>query len=257
MVAGTDYGDWNRIWYVSESLPKHIATTRYVFTQFKAKACLDLDFNRNIFSQGIGDVMVTTKNQRYLIRSVTHTPNIGKNILSLKQLEAQGYEVDFKDHKCFIKQIFSSISPKKSVKDYTKGNFTKEHLENLQRYVALNMTRRVMKDYVGKYCDLVENSKNKGFINDTNLKQEEVIPVDLKGVVGLMDLVLDNQLATQENIFFNKTFDDMTLWFYKENIKSPHQKKIPPTIGPKQVCLLGLFKTLKELGVGKLMVKEE
>lgn len=84
MVTCTDDGEWNKIWYVSETLPKNIATTRSMFTKFKENPYIDHDFKHSVFSQGIDDVFVTTKNHKHMISSVSHTSNMDINILCLE-----------------------------------------------------------------------------------------------------------------------------------------------------------------------------
>ncbi|GJX67832.1 hypothetical protein Tco_0303559 [Tanacetum coccineum] len=62
-----------------------------------------------IFSYGVGEVFVETNEGRILVSNVLFTPEITLNILSLDQLEEQGYMVSYVDNKCRIKYMFDEM----------------------------------------------------------------------------------------------------------------------------------------------------
>ncbi|GKC81369.1 hypothetical protein Tco_1137086, partial [Tanacetum coccineum] len=62
-----------------------------------------------LVSYGVGEAFVETNEGRIVVSNVLFTPEITLNILSLDQLEEQGYMVNYGDNKCRIKYMFDDI----------------------------------------------------------------------------------------------------------------------------------------------------
>ncbi|GKC43369.1 ARID DNA-binding domain-containing protein, partial [Tanacetum coccineum] len=81
MIEGTNDETWDRVWYEEVE-----------------KKC--------IFSYGIGDATVKGKDKDLVISNVQYTPEVSLNILSMDQLEEQGYIVKYNNNKCTLQYMF-------------------------------------------------------------------------------------------------------------------------------------------------------
>lgn len=88
VVQGTDGGNWNKIWYVSKFYSKHMTPNRDLFLRFKPVFDLETqELNTHfLVSNGVGEIMLETSETELLIPCVAYVPEIGVNILSMKQL---------------------------------------------------------------------------------------------------------------------------------------------------------------------------
>ena len=59
-----------------------------------------------IFSYGIGDVIVEARNGNLVIPHVQYTPETTLNILSIDQLEEQGYILKYNNNRCTLHYMF-------------------------------------------------------------------------------------------------------------------------------------------------------
>nr|GFB36080.1 ARID DNA-binding domain-containing protein [Tanacetum cinerariifolium] len=64
------------------------------------------DERKFIFSYGVGETRIETKVGALIIPNVHYTPEITMNVLSMKQLENQGYIVTYERNRCVIKYMF-------------------------------------------------------------------------------------------------------------------------------------------------------
>nr|GEV89232.1 ARID DNA-binding domain-containing protein [Tanacetum cinerariifolium] len=59
-----------------------------------------------VFAYGIGDATVKGKDKDLVISNVQYTPEVSLNILSMDQLEEQGYIVKYNNNKCTLQYMF-------------------------------------------------------------------------------------------------------------------------------------------------------
>ncbi|GJT61076.1 ARID DNA-binding domain-containing protein [Tanacetum coccineum] len=107
MVNGSK--DWNRIWYISKEYKNHMTPVKSNFKRMKGEfKMLEKEERQRkfIFSYGVGEAFVETENGTKVISNVFYTPEITLNVLSLEQLENQGYVVTVEGNKCVIKYMF-------------------------------------------------------------------------------------------------------------------------------------------------------
>lgn len=87
------------------------------------------------------------------------------------------------------------------------------------------MTKRVLTEFLGKYCYRIGDTPNKGVFNDSQLRQDEGIPNRLKGVIRLMNLFFENKITKQEREIYGKNFDELVVCFRMTILKAHTSKK--------------------------------
>ena len=104
MVEGTNTGSWNSIWYVSSKISKHMTPSKDIFV--KIKKCFSINNEEHLLNplviHGVGEINLTTDVNIYAIPYVSYVPEININVLSMKQLILQGFEIEVGDSKCKI-----------------------------------------------------------------------------------------------------------------------------------------------------------
>ena len=112
MVEGSDKRNWDDIWYVSSDYKRHMSPMKHLFKRmiqrFKVEGTVEKE-KKFIVSYGVGEVFVETNKGRLLVSNVLFTPEITLNILSLDELEEQGYMVSYEGNKCRVKYMFDNI----------------------------------------------------------------------------------------------------------------------------------------------------
>ncbi|GJY30135.1 hypothetical protein Tco_0413630 [Tanacetum coccineum] len=109
MVEGSDKQNWDKIWYVGSAYKNHMSPTKSLFKRLKDNfKMLDIeeDERKFIFSYGVGEASVETKDGALVIPNVYYTPEITMNVLNVEQLENQGYVVTYERNKCGIRYMF-------------------------------------------------------------------------------------------------------------------------------------------------------
>ncbi|GJV96767.1 ARID DNA-binding domain-containing protein [Tanacetum coccineum] len=109
IVEGSDNGNWDNIWYISSAYKRHMSPTKSLFermiNRFKMEDVEEKE-RKFIFSYGVGETTVETKEGSLVIPNVLYTPEITLNVLSIDQLEDQGYIVTYDHNKCSLKYMF-------------------------------------------------------------------------------------------------------------------------------------------------------
>ncbi|GKF33667.1 ARID DNA-binding domain-containing protein, partial [Tanacetum coccineum] len=108
MVEGTDFSNWNNIWYVSNAYKKHMSPTKSLFKRLKSRFRMEQTQHEKkfIFSHGIREAVVETNENEIVIPCVLYTPEVTLNVLSLDQLLAQGFVITYGHDKCRISYMF-------------------------------------------------------------------------------------------------------------------------------------------------------
>nr|GFA60687.1 ARID DNA-binding domain-containing protein [Tanacetum cinerariifolium] len=110
-VEGSDEQTWNKIWYVGSVYKNHMSPTKSLFKRLKNSfKVLDKkeDERKFIFSDGVGEATVETKDGTLVIPNVYYTPEITINVLSIEQLENQGYVMTYDRNRCGIRYMFDN-----------------------------------------------------------------------------------------------------------------------------------------------------
>nr|GFA42764.1 ARID DNA-binding domain-containing protein [Tanacetum cinerariifolium] len=101
MVEGTDFSNWNNIWYVSNTYKKHMCPTKSLFKRLMSRFRMEQTQHEKKFS---GEA--ETNENKIVIPCVLYTPEVTLNVLSLDQLLAQGFVVTYEHNKCRISYMF-------------------------------------------------------------------------------------------------------------------------------------------------------
>lgn len=112
MIEGTDYANWDNIWYVSSAYKKHMCPTKSLFKRLKSSFNIEGTQHEKkfIFSHGVGEAKVETKDRKLVIPCMLYTPKTTLNVLSIDQLRDQGYVVKYGHNKCSITYMFEDNS---------------------------------------------------------------------------------------------------------------------------------------------------
>ncbi|GJR65745.1 ARID DNA-binding domain-containing protein [Tanacetum coccineum] len=106
MVEGTDDASWDRIWMVGKE-----ETER-----------------KFIFSYGVGEVTVDTRDRNLVIPCVLYTPETTLNVIGIDQLEDQGYIVKYNNNKCSLHYMFDEARTKITQEEETKEDDGSENV---------------------------------------------------------------------------------------------------------------------------------
>ena len=142
MVEDTNGQTWNEIWYVSKQYKYHMCPRRKLFNDVEYKFKMmgrEENERKFIFSYGIGNVTIKTKNGDLIVSHVQYTPEVSLNLLSLELLETQGFSVKIKDRVCSIYYMYDEEpSLKLPLRDETEKvgpkEIVNEHNDYMQKY---------------------------------------------------------------------------------------------------------------------------
>nr|GEV65057.1 ARID DNA-binding domain-containing protein [Tanacetum cinerariifolium] len=134
LVLGTENGCWNEFWYVNSTISKHMSPTGYLF--YKTKECFFVEEHKSnlLYTHGIGGIELTIEDTNYTIPYVSYVPKININVLSMKQLILQGFEVEIIGDKCNITHMFDPINGKKDKRSQSEQKEDGEWMEIAMYY---------------------------------------------------------------------------------------------------------------------------
>ncbi|GJT25061.1 hypothetical protein Tco_0894998 [Tanacetum coccineum] len=141
LVEGSDKGNWNNIWYVSSVYKRHMSPMKHLFKRmiqrFKVEGTEEKE-KKFLISYGVGEAFVETNEGRITVSNVLFTPEITLNILSLDQLEEQGYMVSYGDNNCRIKYMFDNmeeaVEQETTIEEEDEESIIKSHNNFLDGY---------------------------------------------------------------------------------------------------------------------------
>ena len=112
MVEGSEKESWDNIWYVSSAYKRHMSPMKHLFKRmvkrFKVEG-VEEDERKFIISYGVGEAVVGTGDGEIVMANVLYTPEITLNVLSMEQLEEQGFIVTYGTDRCKLKYMFDSF----------------------------------------------------------------------------------------------------------------------------------------------------
>ncbi|GKB79650.1 ARID DNA-binding domain-containing protein [Tanacetum coccineum] len=116
--------DRNQFSYCKVSAYKqHMCPTKTLFKNLKHKFKMvgkEETERKFIFSYGAGEVTVDTRDRNLVIPCVLYTPETTLNVLSIDQLEDQGYIVKYNNNKCSLHYMFDEARTRKNTDEETK-----------------------------------------------------------------------------------------------------------------------------------------
>nr|GEY21908.1 ARID DNA-binding domain-containing protein [Tanacetum cinerariifolium] len=146
ILKGTDQGNWDDFWYLSNNIDKHLCYKLNSFCNIKEIVLIDkLDDQRKfLFTYGMGEVVIKNDDQGYLIPGVNYAPEVTLNILSIDLLEKQGFEILYEDDRYKLEYMFRN----------QKGqNLDEDNLRQMQN------------NFLEKYFKLLDNK-------DTSIEED-------------------------------------------------------------------------------------
>ncbi|GJX61036.1 ARID DNA-binding domain-containing protein [Tanacetum coccineum] len=260
MIEGTDDASWDRIWYVSSAYKQHMCPTKTLFKNLKHKFRMvgkEETERKFIFSYGVGEVTVDTRDRNLVIPCVLYTPKTTLNVLSIDQLEDQGYIVKYNNNKCSLHYMFDEARTKITQEEETKEddgseNVVAEHNKYLDEYFESIDPK--------EDCSLVKGLEDlKWDRNDVHDYVDEeyiswngslyAIKVNsFSRFLSFLNLIKKDSIVYKHWDVFSKRYLDMVKWFYLVYLNEDVLEQIPPIIGVVKIDLLGLHKMVDSLG---------
>ncbi|GJX13327.1 ARID DNA-binding domain-containing protein [Tanacetum coccineum] len=263
MVEGTDFSNWNNIWYVSNAYKKHMSPTKSLFKRLKSRFRMEQAQHEKkfIFSHGIGEAVVETNENEIVIPCVLYTPEVTLNVLSLDQLLAQGFVITYGHDKCRISYMFGE--DKKvydGESDYGKGKGcdvkTESMIAKQNKYLEEYFDSIDPKDACPLIKGLEELKWNRNMVQD--YLDDDYISVNgtlyaikvnsFQRFISFLDLIKDDKLVYENWNILSKRFEDMLKWFYLVYLRRDVLEPLPPIIGRVKIDLLGLYKMVDSMG---------
>ncbi|GKD57313.1 ARID DNA-binding domain-containing protein [Tanacetum coccineum] len=136
MIKGTDQGHWDDIWYISNNTNMHLCSKLNLFCNIKESFAVNKldDQMKFLFIYGIGEVK--NGDQGYLIPGVHYAPEVTLNILSIEQLERQGFDIIYEDNTCRLSYMFSNPNDHKLNEDKLRvmqNEFLENYFDSLEK----------------------------------------------------------------------------------------------------------------------------
>ncbi|GKE54823.1 ARID DNA-binding domain-containing protein [Tanacetum coccineum] len=246
MIEGTNDETWNEVWYVSSTYKHHMRPRRMLFKRLQYKFKMigkEENEKKFIFSYGLGDATVKTRDGDMVISNVQYTPEVSLNILSYDLLEEQGYAVKINNNICSLKYMFdekkegTEKSQEKETNEEVYGpkDVVSEHNKFLDNYFEsidpkedcslvkgledLKWDRNEIHDYVDEEYISWNGSLYALKVNS------------FARFLSFMNLVTKDNLVYKHWEVFSKKYAEMLKWFYLVYLNYDVLDKIPPVIG--------------------------
>ncbi|GJT08932.1 ARID DNA-binding domain-containing protein [Tanacetum coccineum] len=193
-----------------------MSPTKSLFKRLKDNfRMLDIeeDERKFIFSYGVGEASVETKDGTLVIPNVYYMPEITLNVLSMDQMENQGYVVSYERNKCGLRYMFDD--EERTVDAQGDSEMIYENSESMIAKHNQFLDEYFQSINAGEECSLI------------------------KGIEELkMDKEKDQDYIDDDYLSMNGT-----LYAMKDVLGD-----LPPVIGVIKVDLLGLYKFVDDLG---------
>ncbi|GJT83861.1 ARID DNA-binding domain-containing protein [Tanacetum coccineum] len=231
ILKGTDQGQWDDFWYLSNNTDKHLCYKLNSFCNIKENFMVNkLDDQRKfLFTYGMGEVLIKNDGQGYLIPGVHYAPEVTLNILSIDLLEKQGFEILYDGERYSLEYMFKE----QKGQNLDEDNLRQMHNKYLEEYFeSLNRDDTSMEE------DWI---RIKGNIYSTRV-------YTFNEYVAFLNLIKQDEIVSQEWDLFRKRFDKVVKWFYNHYLEKSLPGPIPPIINGVKIYLFDLYKLVEGLG---------
>ncbi|GJU14649.1 ARID DNA-binding domain-containing protein [Tanacetum coccineum] len=239
MVEGSDQGNWNDIWFVNSTYKRHMSPMKHLFKRiiqrFKVEGTEGKE-KKLLVSYGVGEAFVETNEGRIVVSNVLFTLEITLNILSLDQLEEQGYMVIYGDNKCRIKYMFDDIEEAVEQENTMKEEDKESICSLIKGMEDLKMNKKDVHDYV--------DSEYLSMNGTLYFMKVNTFP----RFIAFLDLIKIDKLVYGNWEVLKGKFMEMIEWFYMGYLKQEVLGELPPIIGVIRIDLLGLYKFVDAMG---------
>ncbi|GJV67295.1 ARID DNA-binding domain-containing protein [Tanacetum coccineum] len=132
MIRDTDLTGWDEIWYVSDQIDRHVCYKLDAFCNIKEEFLVTKLENQRklLFTYGLGEILIEANGKSYIIPGVYYALEVTLNILSLEQLEKQGFQVTYDGNRCSLSLMFKD----KEIKRFDEDRLRKMHNHYMQKY---------------------------------------------------------------------------------------------------------------------------
>ncbi|GJT10164.1 ARID DNA-binding domain-containing protein [Tanacetum coccineum] len=132
MIRDTDLTGWDEIWYVSDQIDRHVCYKLDAFCNIKEEfSVTKLENQRKLlFTYGLGEILIEANGKSHIIPGVYYAPEVTLNILSLEQLEKQGFQVTYDGNRCSLSLMFKD----KEIKRFDEDRLRRMHNHYMQKY---------------------------------------------------------------------------------------------------------------------------
>ncbi|GJZ74444.1 ARID DNA-binding domain-containing protein [Tanacetum coccineum] len=151
------------------------------------------------------------------------------NILSLEQLEKQGFQVTYDGNRCSLSLMFKD----KEIKRFDEDRLRRMHNHYMQKYFE-----SISKEGEGLEQDTV---RIKGNLYTTKVQS-------FNDFVAFLNLVKLDDVVSQEWDYFRQRFNMVVKWFFNHYLKRSLPGTIPPVINGVEIHLFDLYKIMENLG---------
>nr|GEX21271.1 ARID DNA-binding domain-containing protein [Tanacetum cinerariifolium] len=193
------------------------------------------DERKFIFSYGVGEARIETKVEALIIPNVHYTPEVTMNVLSMEQLEKQGYIVTYECNICVIKYMFDE---EKGVEDVQEDSIM--DCEDSARMIESH------NKFLDEYFESIDPKI--GPKEDMNGTLYAMKVNTFPRFISFLDLIKIYKLVYKNWEVLARKFIEMLEWFYLGYLGQDVLGELPPVIGVTKVDLLGLYKFVDNLG---------
>nr|GFA03962.1 ARID DNA-binding domain-containing protein [Tanacetum cinerariifolium] len=244
MVEGSDKGNWNKIWYVSIAYKRHMSPMKHLFKRmiqrFRVEGTEEKE-KKFLISYGVGEAFVETNEGRITISNVLFTPEVTLNILSIDQLEEQGYMVNYVNNRCRIKYMFDKIpevvEQEATIEGEDEDSIIKSHNSFLDGYFrSLDLNEE---------CSLIKG------MEDLKMNKEDVhdyVDNEYLSLNGTLYAIKIDKLVYGNWEVLKGKFVEMLEWFYLGYLGQEVLGELPSVIRVIRIDLLGLYKFVDAMG---------
>nr|GEV87372.1 ARID DNA-binding domain-containing protein [Tanacetum cinerariifolium] len=219
---------------------------------------IEEDERKFIFSYGVGEVSVETKDGTLVIPNVYYTLKITLNVLSMEKLENQGYVVSYERNKCGLRYMFDDEERTMDAQGDSEMIY-----ENSESMIAKH--NQFLDEYfqsidAGEECSLIkgieelkmDKEKDQDYIDDDYLSMNGTLYAmkvnTFPRFISFLDLIKIDKLVYNNWEVLGKKFMEMLEWFYLRYLGQDVLGDLPPVIGVIKVDSLGLYKFVDDLG---------
>ncbi|GJY57437.1 ARID DNA-binding domain-containing protein [Tanacetum coccineum] len=231
MIRDTDLTGWDEIWYVSDQIDRHVCYKLDAFCNIKEEfSVTKLENQRKLlFTYGLGEILIEANGKSHIIPGVYYAPEVTLNILSLEQLEKQGFQVTYDGNRCSLSLMFKD----KEIKRFDEDRLRRMHNHYMQKYFE-----SISKEGEGLEQDTV---RIKGNLYTTKVQS-------FNDFVAFLNLVKLDDVVSQKWDYFRQRFNMVVKWFFNHYLKRSLPGTIPPVINGVEIRLFDLYKIMENLG---------
>ncbi|GJV78060.1 ARID DNA-binding domain-containing protein [Tanacetum coccineum] len=265
MVEGSDKGNWNKIWYVSNMYKNHMSPMKSLFKRLKyGFKLLDIeeDEKKFIFSYGVGEAFIETGDKTLVIPNVYYTPEVTLNVLSTGQLESQGYITTHGRNRCRVKYMFDNEENAVNAQQDDEmicGDST-SIIERHNKFLEEYFESIDAKDDQNEECSLIKGMEDLEISKEDDHDYVDNHYLSMNGTlysmkvntfarfISFLDLIKIDKLVYGNWEVLKGKFVEVLEWFYIEYLKQDVLGELPPVIGVIRIDLLGLYKFVDAMG---------